>query len=69
MYCPTVPLSKVSATRVATGTMVTCWLCTASAFPALSVEKNCTVVFPRAVTWNGAEYTVLDVVGVEPSVV
>jgi hypothetical protein len=46
------------------------WICcdfTASAFPATSVEKNFTVDVDETV--NGPEYPVLDVVGVDPSVV
>ena len=40
---------------------------TCSALPARSVEKNLTVVF--FLTVNEPVYTVLDVVGVDPSVV
>ena len=64
MYWLSCPSSKVSETT--TVKLIACDL-GCSAFPARSVEKNCTVVFCRTV--NGPVYTVLDVVGVDPSVV
>src|SRR5665647_2606760 len=45
----------------------TCCVFTCSTLPGLSTEKNLNVVGELMV--NGREYTVLDVVGVEPSVV
>jgi len=45
----------------------TCWDCTDSVLPAVSTEKNFTVDVLEAV--NGPVYLVLEVVGVEPSVV
>jgi len=55
---------------VVVGAAVSIWIScdlTASVFPALSTEKNFTVDVVDTV--NAPVYTVLDVVGVEPSVV
>ena len=52
------------------GAVVSTWICcelTCSALPAVSVEKNSTIA--EAGTVNGPVYTVLDVVGSDPSVV
>jgi hypothetical protein len=59
--------SNVSDTTVLYGCSWTCSDCGCSALPARSVEKN-----PTDEVWvsvNGPVYTVLDVVGVDPSVV
>src|SRR6266702_1524359 len=60
------PLQEI----IVVGAAASIWICcdfTGSAFPAVSTEKNFTVDVPGTV--NAPVYTVLDVVGVEPSVV
>ena len=64
VYWLSSPSSNDSVTT--TVKLIACEL-TCSALPARSVEKNFTVVF--FLTVNGPVYTVLDVVGVDPSVV
>ncbi len=64
VYWFSIPSSKVSDTTVVKA--IACEF-GCSALPARSVEKKFTVVF--CLTVNGPAYTVLEVVGVDPSVV
>jgi hypothetical protein len=69
LYQPLAQAPPLQAMAVAGGVLSIwiCWEFAGSALPTVSTEKNFTVAV--AGTVNGPVYTVLDVVGAEPSVV